>query len=81
MLVKATDTTAVAVSPAVIDAVEAARLIVAPACTSALDGPEAITPRPNAATTASAIRLKFVFVDICFLSIVVMKTFSMAALR
>jgi len=39
------------------------------------------TPRPNAATATSAMRLKVVFVDILFLSVVVMKTFSMAALR
>jgi hypothetical protein len=38
------------------------------------DGPEAITPRPNAVTTTSARRLKVNFV-ISFLSIVVLKTF------
>jgi len=30
---------------------------------------EVNTPKPNAATVTSAIRLKVVFVDICFLSI------------
>jgi len=49
--------------------------------TPADEGPEAITPNPNAATTASAMRLKVVLLDICFLSIVVTKTFSVAALR
>jgi hypothetical protein len=73
-------TLTVAVSPTLMEASDAAIVNVV-AATVAVDGPEAITPRPNAATTASAIRLKFVFVDICFLSIVVMKTFSMAALR
>jgi len=47
----------------------------------ALDGVMERTPSPNAATATSAIRLKVVFVDILFLSVVVMKTFSMAALR
>jgi hypothetical protein len=28
-----------------------------------------MTPKPNAATATSAMRLKVVFVDICFLSI------------
>jgi hypothetical protein len=48
---------------------------------TAFEGAEARTPNPNAATTASAIRLKFVLLDICFLSIVVTETFSVAALR
>jgi hypothetical protein len=36
---------------------------------SALEGTADRTPRPNAATATSAMRLKVVFVDICFLSI------------
>ena len=37
---------------------------------AALEGADARTPRPKAATATSAMRLKLVFVDICFLSIV-----------
>ena len=48
---------------------------------AAFDGTELSTPRPNAATATSAMRLKFVVVDICFLSIVVSKYFLEAALR
>jgi hypothetical protein len=48
---------------------------------AACDGTELSTPRPNAATATSAMRLKFVVVDICFLSIVVSKYFLEAALR
>jgi len=36
---------------------------------AALEGATDRTPRPNAATATSAMRLKVVFVDICFLSI------------
>jgi hypothetical protein len=36
---------------------------------SALAGATVRTPKPNAATVTSAMRLKVVFVDICFLSI------------
>jgi hypothetical protein len=50
-------------------------------CTTAFDGPDARTPRPTDATTASAIRLKLVLLDICFLSIVVTRTIPVAALR
>ena len=39
------------------------------------------TPKPNDATATSATRLKFVFVDIIFLSIVANETFSLAALK
>jgi len=48
---------------------------------AAFEGATERTPSPNAATATSAMRLKVVFVDILFLSVVVMKTFSMAALR
>jgi hypothetical protein len=37
--------------------------------TAALEGATDRTPRPKAATATSAMRLKVVFVDICFLSI------------
>jgi hypothetical protein len=43
------------------------------------DGATESIPKPNAAITPSATRLKFVFVDIDFLSIVVSKTFSLTA--
>jgi hypothetical protein len=46
---------------------------------AALDGALDIKPKPNAATVASAIRFKVVFVDICFLSLVVKKTFFSTA--
>jgi hypothetical protein len=49
--------------------------------TTACDGTELRTPRPKEATATSAMRLKFVFVDICFLSIVVTRTFLVAASR
>jgi hypothetical protein len=48
---------------------------------AAVVGTEDRTPRPSAATATSAMRLKFVVVDICFLSIVVSKYFLEAALR
>jgi len=38
-------------------------------------------PNPNEATVTSAMRLKVVFVDIYFLSIVVIETFPNTALR
>jgi len=64
------------------------RVVAAPAVdvtvkpvTTADEGPTDRTPKPSAATTASAIRLKVVLLDICFLSIVVTETFSVAALR
>jgi len=48
---------------------------------SACEGTELRTPRPKAATATSAMRLKFVFVDICFLSLVVTRNFLVAASR
>jgi hypothetical protein len=48
---------------------------------AAVVGTEDRTPSPSAATATSAMRLKFVVVDICFLSIVVSKYFLEAALR
>jgi hypothetical protein len=38
------------------------------------------TPSPSDATATTAMRLKFVFVDICFLSIVEIGTFPNSAL-
>jgi len=49
--------------------------------TAACEGTELRTPRPKAATATSAMRLKFVFVDICFLSLVVTRNFLVAASR
>jgi hypothetical protein len=49
--------------------------------TYACEGATERTPRPNAATATSAIRLKVVFVDICFLSVVDIETFPISALR
>jgi len=48
---------------------------------AACEGTELRTPRPNAATATSAMRLKFVVVDICFLSLVVTRNFLVAASR
>jgi hypothetical protein len=47
----------------------------------AFDGTVAIRPNPNAETATSAMRLRVVFVDICFLSLVVNETFSLTAGR
>jgi len=49
--------------------------------TAAVAGTEERTPRPNAATATSAMRLKFVVVDICFLSLVVTRNFLVTASR
>ena len=49
--------------------------------TAACEGTELSTPIPNAATATSATRLKFVVVDICFLSLVVTRNFLVAASR
>jgi phage-related tail fiber protein len=56
--------TAAAVTSSVDGAVNDARKLVA-----ALDGTADINPKPNADTATSAMRLRSVFVDICFLSI------------
>jgi hypothetical protein len=71
---------AVYVSAVVCDAV-ADDKVTESALIAAFEGTELSTPRPNAATATSAMRLKFVVVDICFLSIVVSKYFLEAALR
>jgi hypothetical protein len=52
-----------------------------PIDTIALAGTELRTPRPTAAIATSATRLKFVVVDICFLSLVVTRNFLVAASR
>jgi hypothetical protein len=49
--------------------------------TAAFAGTEERTPRPNAATATSAMRLKFVVVDIYFLSLVATRNFLVAASR
>jgi hypothetical protein len=46
---------------------------------TAVDGDTENAPNPNATTSASARRLKLVFVDISFLSKVVLETFSNTA--
>jgi hypothetical protein len=48
---------------------------------TACEGAELSKPIPNAATATSAMRLKFVVVDIYFLSIVVTRNFLVAASR
>jgi hypothetical protein len=47
--------------------------------TVADEGATERTPRPNAATATSAMRLNVVFVDICFLSIVDLRNFRRSA--
>jgi hypothetical protein len=47
--------------------------------TTADEGATERTPRPNAATATSAMRLNVVFVDICFLSIVELRTIRISA--
>jgi hypothetical protein len=49
--------------------------------TAACEGTELRTPRPKEATATSAMRLKFVFVDMYFLSLVVTRNFLVAASR
>jgi hypothetical protein len=44
-------------------------VIVGPTTGAALEGAAPIRPKPNADTATSAMRLRSVFVDICFLSI------------
>jgi hypothetical protein len=67
-------------SPGLID-VALADTVKVSSVTAADEGATERTPRPNAATATSAIRLKVVFVDILFLSVVVKRTFPLAALR
>jgi hypothetical protein len=55
--------------PTVVEPVADESVIVS-ACTAAFEGATERRPRPKAATVTSATRLKVVFVDICFLSIV-----------
>ena len=75
------------IEPAVVEsdlafvAVPATTVIVGAEFITAFDGTELRTPIPNAATATSAMRLKFVFVDICFLSLVVTRNFLVAASR
>jgi hypothetical protein len=58
-----------AVEPIAIVVVDADRAIESAIPPAALAEDRGITPKPNAATATSAMRLKVVFVDICFLSI------------
>jgi len=74
-------TEVVAVSPTVTAAVAELNVIAAEVDgIAAFTGPEEpSTPMPKAVTTTSAMRLKYVFVDILFLSLVVCETFSPTA--
>jgi hypothetical protein len=69
---------AVAVSAVVCVAV-AAESVSESALIVAVEGTTDITPKPKAATVTSAMRLKVVFVDICFLSIVEPRTIRSSA--
>jgi hypothetical protein len=79
--VKFTVAVMVPVSPGVTASVLALNEIVeVAALRTADDVPVERTPNPNAATTTSAIRLKLIdLLVICFLSIVVLETFSSTA--
>jgi len=76
-----TETTAV--SPWVIELVavveEPSTVRVSPMIVPAFDGAVPNIPRLKVTTTANAMRLKLVFVDICILSKVVIETFSITA--
>jgi hypothetical protein len=67
------DSFTTAVSPVVPDSVKTS------SDTTAADGVLDIMPNPRATTTPSAIRLKLVFLDMYFLSEVVLETFSNTA--
>jgi len=69
----------VAVSPCLTAAVAELMVRVCANGTPACEGPELNKPTPNAATTASEIRLKIVFLFIDFLSKVIRKTFLRTA--
>ena len=58
---------------------EPAAVVTVGAPAVACDGATERTPRPNAATATSAMRLNVVFVDICFLSIVDLRNFRRSA--
>jgi len=62
-------------------AVPAVTVSVGVAVNSAFEGTALKIPSPKDATATSAIRLKFVFVDIYFLSLVVTRNFLVAASR
>jgi len=59
----------VVVATTVIDEVLNDAAVVNVEATADAGATEVNTPKPNAATVTSAMRLKVVFVDICFLSI------------
>jgi hypothetical protein len=72
LVVRVKVTTFVAAAPTVVDAKNGAVVRATGSFTvkvSALDGATESIPNPNDATATSAMRLKVVFVDICFLSI------------
>jgi len=71
--------TADSVTPLMNVAVPAVGVEIATFVAVAEDGTTDISPSPSAETTTSARRLKFVFVDIDFLSSVVRETFSLTA--
>jgi hypothetical protein len=71
----------VPVAPPTLRFVAPAVVVNVTAETAADDGIAERTPKPNAATATSAMRLKFVVVDICFLSLVVTRNFLVAASR
>jgi hypothetical protein len=72
-------TAAVVESAAAVAAVPFLTTVIVVPVTVACDGTTERTPKPNAATATSAMRLNVVFVDICFLSIVDPRTIRRSA--
>jgi hypothetical protein len=92
--VEAAATVIVMLPPTTISAVAAAEEMagtvepIKPVAESNVESPDAAfagatdrTPAPNAATATSAMRLKFVFVDMFFLSLVELRNFLISARR
>jgi hypothetical protein len=73
------DLTADSVVPLMYVALPAVGVEIATLLTVAVDGAMDNIPSPSAETTTSARRLKFVLLDICFLSLVVKETFPFTA--
>jgi Mrp family chromosome partitioning ATPase len=77
--VKPTVDVAESPSEIALDAVPTVGIDVAIAVVAAKDGTAESIPNPSDATATSAMRLKVVFVDICFLSIVDLENFPSSA--
>jgi len=74
-----TVTTEVVATPTVVDDVATDNVVESADGAADAGATDVRTPSPNAATATSAMRLKVVFVDICFLSIVDLENFPSSA--